>query len=144
MQRIAVVVARERVSLAFQRELRPADAVAVTTDQRAKIRTAFEIGVVHITVQIVEAEHDVGELAVLVRHWKRLHDAAVSHDARLGAFGVAQRVDFNGVPSGVLPKSAFVMVPLGVFDIVSQPVKHAAKSPSDVTVMSWMILFMFY
>ena len=39
------------------------------------------------------------------------------------------------------PKSAFVMVPLGVFDIVSQPVKYAARSPSDVIVMSWIVFF---
>ena len=88
-------VASQGVGPACQRELRAADAVAVATDERAEIRTAFHIGRVHVTIQRVEAEHDVGEFAVFVRHAQRLDDAAVGHDARLGALGVAQRVDFN-------------------------------------------------
>src|ERR1035441_6062997 len=84
------VVRRQRAGFAFEREFGAADAVAIAADERAEVRSGLEIA-----VQIIVAEHDVAEFAVLVRHFERLDNAAISHDARLHSLGVAQGVNLD-------------------------------------------------
>ena len=60
--------------------------------------------------------------------------------SRLGALGIAQGVERDRLAVGVWPKSAWVMVPVGLF-MVEQPVKQAAAMPTDVNVISWIMLF---
>src|ERR1035441_7348844 len=82
------VVRRQRAGFAFEREFGAADAVAVAADERAEVRSGLEIA-----VQIIVAEHDIAEFAVFVRHFERLDDAAVGHDARFHSLAVAQGVN---------------------------------------------------
>ena len=91
VQMIRLIVGGERVGGSVQCELACANAVAVTTDQRAKIWA-----VRHIAVERVVAEHDIYQLAVLVRHLERRDDAAVGHDLGNGTVFVAQRVEIHG------------------------------------------------
>ena len=92
MQRVHAVVRGERVAFAIERKFSVRNAVAVAANQRAKIRRRLDVA-----VQVVETQHDVGELAGFIRRLERRDDAAVSHDRRRHAVTVAQRIKFNGL-----------------------------------------------
>src|SRR5690349_13794622 len=72
VQGILTVVARQRVLVSIEREFAVGDAVAVPPDERAEVWSRLQIA-----IQIVIAEHDVGEFARPVRHLERDHDPAV-------------------------------------------------------------------
>ncbi|MNY81345.1 hypothetical protein D3C86_2228650 [compost metagenome] len=59
-----MVVLRHLVTLAVQLEGAVGQAIAKAADGRAEIHAA----VLLVTLHVVEAEHDVGGLAVFVRH----------------------------------------------------------------------------
>ena len=108
------------------------NAVAVTADQRAEIRAVSQI-----TIQCIVAQHDVAEIAVFVRYFERLHDAAISHDARLHAVGIAQRVNFHRRPVQVLPNGSPAIGELALLMqqhfFVAQPAR-AKPATSNATV----------
>jgi hypothetical protein len=71
------------------------NAIAVATDQSTEIRAVGQI-----VFQRVIAQHHVAKVSILVRHRQRLHNAAISHDARGHAVGVAQGVNLHRRPIG--------------------------------------------
>src|SRR5947209_6204495 len=74
------------VCLTIQRELRVADAVSVTPDERPEVG-----GVVDIAIEVVVAKHDVSGLTFGIGNHERHNRAAPGHDAGLHAFAVLQR-----------------------------------------------------
>ena len=72
VQMVGTVVSGEYVLLPFECELTAGDTVAHAADNGAEIRMAFQV-----FLQGIESQHDVLEIAVTVRHFKRHHDAAV-------------------------------------------------------------------
>src|SRR5690606_11544464 len=84
MQGVRTIVLRDLVGAAIELETPVGNAVAETADGGAEV----DVAVLDIAVHIVEAEHDVLALAVLVRHDQGLQDAAVGDDGRLDAVAV--------------------------------------------------------
>ena len=80
------------VALAVESEGAAGDAVGVAAGD------APEVGVrLHVVVEVVEAERDVGHVAVAVGHLDRLDDAAVGDDLDDHAPGVGERVEVDGL-----------------------------------------------
>ncbi len=75
------------------------DAVAVTADDGAEIRVRAEIA-----REAVEAEVDVGQDAVPVRHLQRHQDGAVGHDPGLEPGRVGQSEELDGRAVGEPPE----------------------------------------
>jgi hypothetical protein len=87
VQRVGRVVDGELVGHLVEGELAACDAVGVTADRRAEI-------ILHLEVrrELVEAEHDVVEFSIAVRHPDAGDGRAVIHDADAHAGLVGQRV----------------------------------------------------
>ncbi len=112
------------------------DAVAVTADQRAKIRAVGQI-----TAQRVIAQHHVAVGPVFVRHQQRLHNPAIRHDARRHPIGIPQRVDLHRRPSKVLPNGSGVIWEM--FRVVAQPLNNTTVRPKvSKTTFVLRIVFM--
>ncbi|VVT19327.1 hypothetical protein SPHINGO391_460096 [Sphingomonas aurantiaca] len=86
VQRIGLVVERELIGLAVEREAATRDPVGVAADRHAE-----EVGMIDIGSEVVIAEHDVGDLAVAVGAHQRLQRRAVGQDPCGHAVRVAQR-----------------------------------------------------
>jgi hypothetical protein len=84
------VVGVQLVRLAFERERRVRDPVRDAADDRAEVRALGDV-----VVDLVEPEHDVAQLAGLVRHVQLGDDGAVVGDLGEGALRVGQRVDVD-------------------------------------------------
>lgn len=63
VQTVGAVVLRKCVGLAIECELAVGDAVGIATDQRSEVGTLL-----HVVVQVVEAQHHIVELAAAIRH----------------------------------------------------------------------------
>ncbi len=85
MQGVRAVVGRQGVLLAVEGELALGDAVGDAADGAAEVRVVAEIA-----FQVVEAEDDVGQLAVLVGDVQLGEGGAVGDDLGLGAAGVGE------------------------------------------------------
>ena len=90
MERVGTVIGCQRVGFAFERESGAANAIAITANQRAKIRTLGQIA-----IELVVTEHNVTQIALPVRHLERLDDATIGQDARFHPVRIAQRVNFH-------------------------------------------------
>jgi hypothetical protein len=82
--------------------LRAADAVAVSADDRAEEGMLAEVA-----VERIEAEHDVTERPALVGDLDRRDDGAPRRDGDRVAFRVGQRVEIHGFTAGALPQAFF-------------------------------------
>jgi len=91
VQGVGLVVLRHLVAFAVEFEGALGQAIAEAADGRAEVRGAFLV-----TLHIVEAEDDVVEFAVFVRHLQRLQGRAVGDDRGLHAVAVAQDVLLDG------------------------------------------------
>ena len=91
MQRVGLVVLRHLIALAVEFERTFGEAIAEAADGRAEVGGAFLVA-----LHIIEAEHDVVELAVLVGDFQRLQGRAVGDDGGLHAVAVAQDVLLDG------------------------------------------------
>lgn len=87
MQRLAVVIAREKIGRAIESEFPIGDTVAVAAHKTA------EIGALLLVVgQSFKSENHISEFAVAVGNLQRRDDAAVVNDRSRGAFFVGQGV----------------------------------------------------
>ena len=105
VQRIGAIVGRQRVLLAVERELGIGDAVGVAAGDDAEIRV-----LAGVVVDIAEAEDDVVDLAVAVRHLDRGDDAAIVDHANRHVLGVGQCVLDDG-------RSVRQLAEVALFDI---------------------------
>ena len=90
MQAVGTVIDRQMVRLAVERELALGDAIAVAADQGSEIGVGVEVA-----VEIVEAERNVVDLAVLVGNLDRLDRAAIGDDVHLHAVAVLQAIHLH-------------------------------------------------
>ena len=103
VQRVLTVVLRQLVLRAVQGEAAVGDAVAIASHDGSEVGVYLEVA-----VQAVESEDHVGELAVPVRRLQAHDDGAVSHDSRLHAVLVGERVEFDRGPVGSLSEILLV------------------------------------
>ncbi len=98
---VGAVVRRQGVRLLVDREAPLRDAIAVSADDRPEERMAFQV-----PVDRVEAEHDVADGAVSVRHLQRRDDAAIGDRRHLDAVGVLQGEGLHRLAVGGLAKGS--------------------------------------
>lgn len=75
MERVGLVIQRERIDFAIQGKARPGNAVDLSADGRAEV-----IWMLHITGQIIVAQGDVGRMALAIRRHERLQGGPIRDD----------------------------------------------------------------
>ena len=88
MQVVVAVVAGERVLDTVEREAATGDTVGVASANGAKVRMLLEV-----TINAVEAEHDIARATLAVRHQQRCHDAAVVRNLGAHPCGIGQGIE---------------------------------------------------
>src|SRR5439155_11569446 len=81
---ILAVVDRQLVFDAVECEAALSDAIAIATDNRTKVRTTLQV-----SIEVVEAEHDVVKLAVAIRDLERGYNAAVVDNPGFDALAIS-------------------------------------------------------
>ena len=90
VQAVRVIVDRQLIGLVVEGELTLRDAVGIPSGDAAEVGA-----LVHILVEVVEAERHVRQRAIAIGDLDRLEDAPVRHDLDLHPGGVRERVQLD-------------------------------------------------
>ena len=83
MQRVSIIVLRQVIFVAVQGEPAFRNAVAVAAHQRSEERLLAQV-----TIEVIEAQHQVREFSVTVGRLERHHGAAVIRNGNHHAVGI--------------------------------------------------------